>query len=98
MVEVTPMSIPQPTRQVLENPDLLFLIFSQTQPANHLLTNYIRVCKAWFDPAAELIWKSVPGLSPAFTLLVPSEDIHVFSLALSFRNYVLSLIFLSLLS
>jgi len=68
-----------PSGRVLQDSDLLLMIFGLLD--KHSLTQYIRVCKTWFNPAADLIWRDVYGLTPIIALLVPQEHVSHLNLA-----------------
>ena len=70
-----------PSQQVLQNSDILLKISGLLD--NHSLTQYARVCKAWFDLAANFIWRDVSGLAPIIALLVPHWPEHVSCLNLA---------------
>ena len=37
---------------------------------NHTLSQCIRVCKAWFSPAADVLWKELTDVRPVLEILI----------------------------
>ncbi|KAL1724594.1 hypothetical protein EV714DRAFT_278540, partial [Schizophyllum commune] len=57
---------PTPALQV---PELLIIIFESEVLSPGDLGQFARVCRAWYYPAVEALWRDLPGLEPLLSLI-----------------------------
>jgi hypothetical protein len=72
--------------RALSIPDIVYLVFDQVGEDKSTLARSARCCKAFHNPALDMLWSDLPSVFPLWNLLPPMKGRMIVSTDLFVKN------------